>query len=267
MEARLKDFTISYEDQGNGRPVLFIHGFPLCKDLWEPQLQALSENMRVIAPDLCGHGESEPATGPYTMERMAHHCHELIEYLQITQPVILCGLSMGGYVSLSYCKKYPREVAGLILTATKSDNDNEQGRLNRRNTISVAEQSGKDPIIASMLTKLLSPTTVENYPFLVKKVDGLMHNAVSVETIIKDQQGLIDRENMTPFLGMMNLPVCVMHGADDQIIPLSEAQVVHAALPFGRLVIIPKAGHLLNLEKAVIFNQEILSFLQNNYLL
>ncbi len=107
MHIPLPDFTLAYDDRGAGQPVLFIHGYPLSRRLWTPQVEGLSHHIRIIAPDLRGHGESNPVPGPYSVDMLAGDCAALLDALGVNRPVIVCGLSMGGYVALAFMRSYP----------------------------------------------------------------------------------------------------------------------------------------------------------------
>src|SRR5437868_8707627 len=114
--------TINYTDKGEGHAILLVHGFPLSNRMWMSQIDALSATHRVIAPDLRGFGHSPPA-GPFTMESLADDLHALAQELRLV-PFVLAGLSMGGYVSLAYVRKYPDTLRALILLDTKAEADN-----------------------------------------------------------------------------------------------------------------------------------------------
>ncbi len=90
------------EEAGRGVPVLFIHGYPLNRKLWAPQITGLAGAGRILAPDLRGHGESEAMPGAYPMDLLANDLCAFLDVLGITQPVVLCGLSMEG---LYLCKR------------------------------------------------------------------------------------------------------------------------------------------------------------------
>src|ERR671929_2326316 len=92
---------LGYSDTGAGRPVvLLVHGFPLNRSMWDPQLGALRERGRVIVPDLRGFGASEPGPpGRLSMEQHADDLFALLEALDVREPVVYCGLSMGGYIA------------------------------------------------------------------------------------------------------------------------------------------------------------------------
>ena len=88
-----------------------------------------------------------------------------------------------------------------------------------------------------------------------------MISAVNESTIVKDLKALRDRTDSTPLLPGIKVPTLIIHGADDQIIPVSEAQVMQAAIPGARLEVLQNAGHMLNLEQADRFNEAVANFL------
>ena len=263
---RLNDFLMAFDDIGDGFPLLFIHGYPLSRRLWKPQIEGLSDIARVIAPDLRGHGNSTTGISsgggdvPYSMEMLADDCAQLLDTLKIDQPIILCGLSMGGYVSFAFYRKYPHRVAGLILAATRAIADSPAVKENRRKGVDRILSTGIDPIIDSMLPMLISPSSKVGNPALVEFVREIMHS-VSVEGMIGDLLGMMERPDSTPLLTDINVPTIILMGNEDQIIPLNEAEEMHAAISGSKLVILPQAGHLLNLEQPDLFNDVVREYL------
>lgn len=259
----MQNYLMSYSDAGSGIPILFIHGYPLSRKLWEPQINDLQDVARVITPDLRGHGTSQDQNGPYSMDQMANDCAQLLQHLAIGGKVILCGLSMGGYVSFSFYRQYKNQVAGLILTATRAEADSALAKQNRENAIHTAETEGTEQIFTMMLPKLLSPKNFQDSLALNEKAMKIMHSAVTKDIVVKDQVALMNRANSTSMLPQIDIPVLIIHGVDDQIVPIQEAQTMHAAIKGSTLVILPKAGHLLNLEQPVLFNSSIRNFIKN----
>ncbi len=260
MKVRLKDCTIEYQDRGEGAPLLLIHGYPLSRKQWDPQIDGLSGAARVIAPDLRGFGGSEAVAGDYTMEMLADDCHALLEGLDILQPVVVGGLSMGGYVTFAFYRKYPEWVAGLILAATRPGPDADPAKAKRDEAAALAQKGGSAAIAESMLPKMLSPKTYQNNPGLVGRVREIMESA-SVEGIRGALMGMKNRPDSTPLLEEIQKPVLVLHGADDQLIPPQEAEATHAKIKGSRLQILPDSGHLLCLEQPHLFNQAVREFL------
>ncbi len=258
----LPDFTMAFDDVGSGKAILFIHGYPLTRKMWQPQIDGLSSFLRVIAPDLRGHGESTPTKGIYSMDLLARDCIDLLDYLNI-EKVYLCGLSMGGYISLAFTRKYPERLAGLILTATRASADTEEGKINRERAIENAQKNGIIPIIESMIPRLLSPYTFDHQPQLVEEVRQIMQN-VTLEAVIGDLSGMKERPDSRAYLHKINVPTLIIHGKEDQLIPIAEVEEMNAAIPHSQLVLFDKCGHLPNLEAKELFNQTVLNFVNEN---
>jgi 3-oxoadipate enol-lactonase len=261
----LNNFKMAYSDQGARMPLVFVHGYPLNRRIWQPQLEGLSGEVRVIAPDLRGHGESTATPPPYSMDSHADDLHSLLQKLELPLPIVLCGLSMGGYVSLAYIRRYPQDIAGLILTATRAAADSSEGRQNREKAIRLAEGQGAAAIADGMLAKLLAPGTYEANTRLVEETYQIMLQT-SLAGIVGDLMGMKDRPDSTPLLEHIHQPVLIIHGADDQIIPVAEARGMQAALPDAELVIIGEAGHLVNLEQPEQFNAAVTQWLHHTRL-
>ena len=100
------DVTLHVVDQGEGTPLLLVHGFPLSHAMWQAQIDAFSTHCRVIAPDLRGFGRSGVTSGTVTMEQYADDLNALLDRLEITEPVAFVGLSMGGYIAWQFWRKY-----------------------------------------------------------------------------------------------------------------------------------------------------------------
>ena len=114
MKATVNGIQIAYTDEGQGLPLLFLHDFPLSRRAWSKQVDEFKTRFRVIAPDLPGFGDSEAASGPISMNRIAEDLHALLEHL-VTGPVILAGHAMGGLVALAFANAFPRFLRGLVL--------------------------------------------------------------------------------------------------------------------------------------------------------
>lgn len=267
MQKRIKNFTMYYEDTGgDGIPILFIHGYPLSSRLWGPQIEALAGAARVIAPDLRGHGRSEPVAGPYWMDLLAEDCAELLDAIGVDEPVVLCGLSMGGYVSFAFYRQYGVRVRGLVLAATRAGEDSEAGKQARDQAAQKAREQGVAKVVEDMLPKMMAPSTYEERPELVEQVRRIMLET-SVAGATGDLQGMKARIDSTNTLRQIDLPTLILHGEDDQLIPASEAQAMAAAINENSaenaiLELIPKAGHLLNLEQPERFNEAVLRYLK-----
>ena len=261
MQTFVNNFEMAYEVRGEGPPLLLVHGFPLNKEMWQPQLNALQDVATVIAPDLRGHGASEAVAGEYSMDLLADDCHALLESLQVAEPVVVCGLSMGGYIALAFYRRYPERVAGLVLAATRAGPDSPEAKANRDKMAARAGEKGAGAIAEDMLPKMLAPETYTANPALVARVKQIMEGT-SVPGIQGALLGMKARPDSTPLLAQIDVPALVLHGADDQLIPVEEGRAMHAALPDSRLEVLPGAGHLLNLERPEFFTQAVRGLLE-----
>lgn len=259
MKIQLSNFTMAYEDTGRGRPILFVHGYPLGRRIWQPQLQHLLGSARILAPDLRGHGDSEYTPGPFTMEQHADDCAEFLKAHGVEEPVILCGLSMGGYASFQFVQKYPERVAGLVLAATRAAADDAEGKTARDAAIQRARAEGMGAVCAQMLPKLLTEHTRRQKPKVVELVERtILKN--SADAAIADLEGMKQRPDMRASLAAIDVPTLILHGANDCLIPQVEAEAMRDAIPNAELHVLEGAAHLLNVEQPAAFNEKIKAF-------
>jgi len=259
---RVNNLRIAYKETGRGVPIIFVHGFPLNHQLWEPQLSGLKETMHVIALDLPGHGESEARSNAYLMNLVANDVNGFIDALGITTPVVICGHSLGGYMLGQFYQVYGKRLSGLIFTATRASPDSEAARLNRDRLVALARQSGTQALVEDVLPKLMSPKTYKRRPELVDEVRGIMRTT-SLEGMVGDLLGMRARPDTHDLLRKVNVPSLVIHGTDDQLIPLSEGERIKDMIPGARMCVIPEAGHLPNLEQPELFNHAVIEFIKN----
>ncbi|MFN2214985.1 MAG: alpha/beta fold hydrolase [Anaerolineales bacterium] len=262
MIMQIGNLQLNVEDRGSGRPLLLIHGFPLNLEMWRPQIESLSTKQRIIAIDLRGHGLSPSTPGPYPMRLLAEDCAALIKALEVDQPLVVCGFSMGGYISFSLYRHHPDLFSGLILASTRAGADTDQGKTNRGQAIAKVRQQGIHPVIESMLPALVAPKTYRENHELVQQVTGIMEQT-SPEGMISALQGMMERPDSTGMLGEINVPTLIVHALDDQIISISDSEAMHTGIPNSQLEIIPEAGHLLNLEQEKKFNEIVTNFINS----
>jgi 3-oxoadipate enol-lactonase len=260
MKFILDNGFLVYERGGIGTPILFIHGFPLSRKIWNAQQEGLSDIADIISVDLRGFGDSFPFQAPYSMELFAEDCTRLLESEKISSPLIICGLSMGGYITLALYRNYPQLFKAMILTSTRSGADSDQGKVNREKTIINVREHGVGNIVDDMLPKLVSNTTLSTRPSLLNTLRSIMLET-SVQGVIGSSEGMKNRTDSTSLLSQIKFPVLIIHGADDQLIPISEAEDMHRQIANSHLEIIPAAGHLLNMEQPDLYNQIIRDFI------
>jgi 3-oxoadipate enol-lactonase len=261
MKIDTGELTLAYEDTGRGPPVLFIHGYPLGRRMWRPQLEALLGNMRMVCPDLRGHGDSEAGQTPFTIDLHADDCVDLLDALEIDEPVVVCGISMGGYVALALQRMYPERVAGLVLVSTRAGADSAEGKAKRDQAMAQARDHGVSAIVDSMLPKMFAPQNVKRKEAVIKTLDQVMRKT-SLEGVLGDLVAMRDRPDATPTLSAIEVPTLVIHGRDDQLIPFSEGEALAGGIRGAQLVALDDTGHLPNLEQPQAFNTAVRDFVK-----
>jgi len=117
-------------------------------------------------------------------------------------------------------------------------------------------------VIDSMLPKMMAPNTYATDPELVARVKQIM-DSTSQEGMVAALLGMKERPDSTPMLGEIGVPTLILHGLDDQLIPVNEAEIMHVAIKNSHLHLLQDAGHLLNLEQPDLFNQVVGDFLES----
>jgi len=235
-------------DQGRGRPVLLVHAFPLDHSMWDAQVAALASRWRMIAPDLRGFGESQVSEGTVTMEQFADDLAGLLDELGIDEPVVFCGLSMGGYIGWQFYRKYASRVRAMILCDTRAVADTPEARAGRKDMIDRVLREGPEPVAQAMIPKLLAASTIASHPEMAAGVHRVIVSN-DPQGIAAALRGMRDRPDATDLLSQIRCPCLVLVGKFDAISTLEEMRSIAAKIPDAKLVTIAGAGHLTPLEQ------------------
>lgn len=239
--------SLAVEVRGDGPALLFVHGYPLDRTIWRDQIDAL-EGFRRIAPDLRGMGESDAPDLGYGMPTYAADLAALLDTLGVDD-VILCGLSMGGYVIFEFLRRWRERVRAVVLMDTRAEPDGTEARRSRDLAAASARESGAGVIAEQMLPKMLGTSTPERSPEVVERVRRLMAGT-PVAGLVGALAAMRDRPDSTGLLPTLaGLPVLVLVGEEDAITPPDAARRLAAAIPGARLVVITGAGHLPPVER------------------
>lgn len=257
MNVRINGINLAYTDRGEGLPVVFLHAFPFNRRMWEPQVQALSDRYRIIAVDLRGHGESDAPLWRYTLELFADDVTGLLDHLGIQQAV-LAGLSMGGYLSFAFYRKYRERVKALVLADTRADADKPEMITWRFNLAQKVYQEGAKAVADEMGPKLLSPKAK---PAVVEQVRAIILST-QMSGIVGDLMAIAERPDSTPLLAQITCPTLVLVGQHDVLTTPEENKRIADGIKNARFEVIPEAGHMSNLEQPEAFNRAVAMFLE-----
>lgn len=261
MFAEVNGVRLAYSDLGEGEAVfLLVHGFPLNRSMWDPQVGVLRTMGRVIAPDLRGFGASEAGPpGPLSMDQHADDLAALLDYLRVVGTVIYCGLSMGGYIGFSFWRRHRERVRAFVLADTRASADTDQGRAGRLQMAAAAEALGSSqPAIDGMLPTFFAPSLRLDGP-IPRRVEAMMAGTPG-RVVADGQRGLADRPDSLGLLPSIDVPALVVVGEHDRLTPPFESERMSADIPEATLEVIPQAGHMSNLENPDAFNQALVRF-------
>lgn len=247
--------------QGEGSPLVFVHGFPLDHSMWRWQLGQFTRTHRVIAPDLRGFGESDVTEGKVTMEQFADDLAAMLDELHVTEPIVLCGLSMGGYIAFEFVRKHGQRLAGLILCDTRAGADSAEARQQRLATADRVLSEGPSAIADSMVSRLFGQKIRQEQPQVVEQTQRLILGTPRMG-IAAATLGMADRRDMTGFLPEISVRTLAIAGEEDELTPPAEMRQMAEAIPGAEFVTIPAAGHMAPLEASGPVNAAIQTFLQ-----
>ncbi|MCW2652345.1 MAG: alpha/beta hydrolase fold protein [Mycobacterium sp.] len=251
---------VAYREAGQGPALLLIHGMASSSHTWRAVLPQLSTGHRVVAPDLLGHGQSAKPRGDYSLGAIAVWLRDLLDELGITR-VTVVGHSLGGGIAMQFAHQHPEYCERLVLIGS--------GGLGAEVgwTLRLLSAPGAEfvlPIIAPQ------PAVAVGDRLRTWLASAGIQNVVAGETWYA-YSSLSDRQTRNAFLRTLRsvvdyrgqavsafsrlhftsgLPVLLIWGDQDPIIPVGHAQAAHEALPGSRLLVLPGVGHYPHLEAA-----------------
>lgn len=247
---------LAYTDAGRGDCVVLIHGHPFDRTLWDPQVAALRDDFRVLAPDLRGFGLS-PVTPRYvTMRDYAGDVAGLLDHLGIERAAIV-GLSMGGLVTMELAGWRPEHCWAIGLVATTAEPVTPSEQVARRDRADAVERDGMQVLVDYMHSGLYGP----GCPAAVRaRVDAMM-SAAPPAGAAAALRGRADRPDYRAVLAGLDIPALVCVGSEDPWSDRAVTDEILGCLKHPELLMIDGVGHLPNLEAEQEFNDALRDFL------
>jgi 3-oxoadipate enol-lactonase len=256
----VNDFQLSYDDLGEGSiPIVFLHGFPFDKTMWQVQLEFLKSSYWLIACDIRGFGKSTDEESPLSMDLFADDLIKFMDTLNI-EKAIICGLSMGGFIALNAMKRFPDRFDALILSDTQCIADTEEVKENRFKAIEKIEADGVFDFNDGFIKKVFHKDSIENKKELVRDLRNVVFSN-SEHIIKKGLVALAERSETCSILDKINIPTLILCGREDEVTPLVQSEMMHESIEGSILHVIDNAGHVSNLEQPTEFNKHLLDFL------
>jgi pimeloyl-ACP methyl ester carboxylesterase len=260
LTVNVNGFNLSYDDVGEGLiPIVFLHGFPFDKTMWQEQLDFLKTTHRVIACDIRGFGKSKDEESHLGMDLFANDLILFIDKLGL-EKVIICGLSMGGFIALNAMKRFPSRFVALILCDTQCVADSYEVKVKRYKTIGDIKEYGVTNFNEGFIKNVFHEDSITNKPELVEQLRSVVF-ANSKHIITQGLVALAERSESCSILDEITIPTLIICGREDAVTPLDESKFMNKHIKGSILHVISNAGHVSNLEEPSKFNKHLHDFL------
>ncbi|WP_407333590.1 alpha/beta fold hydrolase [Enterovibrio sp. 27052020O] len=265
QKIRINGRNMSYLDVGQGPVVVFGHSYLWDSVMWQPQIEALSKQYRCIVPELWAHGQSDAApASTNTLVDYADDILSLMDHLDIEQ-FALVGLSVGGMWGTELVLKAPTRVKALVLMDTFVGYEPEVAKAKYVAMFNTIEQlETVPPAMIDAITPLFFANDAEqDNPELVAGFKAMLAglSGEKAKAIVRIGRMVFDRRDTFDDIEKLTLPTLIMVGAEDKPRPPLESMLLHDAIHGSEFVLIPKAGHISNLEQPEFVNEALTRFL------
>jgi 3-oxoadipate enol-lactonase len=261
MRIQANGIQMNYELSGKkGNPVVVLsHSLASSLVMWNPQMDILTPDFQVLRYDIRGHGDSDVPSGAYTIEVLRDDAMGLLDALNIDQ-VHFIGLSMGGMIGQSLALSSPHRLRSLVLCDTASVIPQEaqpiwQERINK------ALSKGMKAQVDETMERWFTPSFLKQNSTMVQIIRRQIL-ATPVQGYIGSAEA-IRKLNYLDQLSKIKIPTLIMVGEDDPGTPVSASEAIHKRLSNSKLLILPSARHLSNIEQAEAFNANLIKFLKD----
>lgn len=259
MKLKANDIEVNCEVSGkqDAPAVMLSHSLGSSLFMWNPQIEALESHFRVFRYDMRGHGESDAPHGAYTLEQLGEDAVGLLDALNI-QVVQWVGLSIGGMIGQYLALNHADRLRSLVLCDTAAAIE-EEAQAMRQQRIETAREQGMEPLVESTLDRWFTQDFLKrNSPqvdlirrhFLATPVAGYIGCSEAIGNL-----------NYLERLSEVKTPTLIIVGEEDPATPVAASEAIHERMPNSRLVVLPSAAHLSNVEQPDAFNRALIGFL------
>jgi len=260
MKKQTNGIDTYYEVHGKeGLPWLVLsHSLACSARMWDEQIAAFKDRYRILAYDTRGHGQTDAPAALYPLEQLADDLKALLDGLRISR-AHYCGLSMGGMIGQTFALKYPGIFTTLVLADTTSRMPAEALPA-WQDRIRIAQEKGMKPLVEPTLGRWFTEPYRKAAPQTMQRIGALIGT-----TPVAGYVGCchaIPKINLTSRLKEIRTPILIIVGEDDPGTPVAMSKEIHENAPGSKLVVLPKAAHLSNIEQSAAFNRALDEFLK-----
>jgi 3-oxoadipate enol-lactonase len=240
--------------------LIFVHGFPFDHKMWDLQIAYFKEHYNCFTYDIRGLGQSPAGDGQFTIESFVDDLFGLMGNYKFHNP-ILCGLSMGGYIALRAIERDEHKFKALILCDTKSEADNNAGKINRAAGIREINNIGAEQFAENFVKKCFAEKFVNSNKKEYEEVVSRAKKSVP-EGLKGCLLAMAARTDTTDYLPKMKIPVLVLCGEEDKLTTPEVMKSMADKINGSEFHIVPGAGHVTPVENPKFFNSMVEKFLK-----
>jgi 3-oxoadipate enol-lactonase len=262
LKNSVNNLAVYTNGEANNTPIIFVHGFPFDHRMWDTQIESMKKNYFCVTYDTRGLGESDAGDGQYTMETFVDDLDSIINKLGLKKPV-LCGLSMGGYISLRAIERMQEKFSALILCDTKAASDNNEAKLKRAGAIKRINEGDFEGFINEFVancfySKFISDNRTEYQSVLTK---SKKNNPLGVKGCLL---AMAARTDTSEGLNNILIPTLIICGSEDKLTPPDVMMAMADKIKNSEFILVEGAGHMTPVEKPIVVSDAIQSFLKKN---
>lgn len=260
MKEIINGLSVFLEGNSKDQSIIFLHGFPYDHTMWKTQIDELSENYFCVTYDIRGLGDSPVGDGQYTMESFVDDLEIIIDQLKLVKPV-LCGLSMGGYISFRALERMEEKFSAVILCDTRSESDNNEGKLKRAAAIKRINADGLAPFAKDFITNCFGESYKQNHSdeFGKRITKSSTFDPIGVKGSLL---AMLGRNDTTEYLSKIKIPALVICGEFDALTPPAVMKPLAEKINGAEFVVIKNSGHMSPIENPKEVTEAIEKFLR-----
>jgi len=260
IKHNIRGLNVIESGETNKQAIIFVHAFPMCNRMWDKQVEALQDKYRVVVYDLRGFGYSEYGDGHFTIESHVSDLISIVDSLKLEKPVV-CGLSMGGYITLRALELYQSKFKGAIVADSKAEGDNNPTRHARSEQMKMVKNGQREQFTENFIKAALSEANytekTELVSFLKEMISWQKNEAITGALLT-----LAARTDTTEGLDKFDLRMLIVAGKDDKLTPPEFSKIIYGKTRNSDIKLISNAGHLPNMENPEEFNAAIIEFMK-----
>ena len=253
--AEIVELNFRWDGRDDAPVLVLSHAVGLSMALWEPQLESFGRHFRILRYDHRGHGGSPAPPGPYRIEDLGRDLLHLLDRLELER-VSLCGLSLGGMVGMWLGANAPERLDRLVLCCTAARMPQPELFTDRAERV---RRDGMESVADAAIARWFTPAFLQRDRETVAYYRALFvsTNAAGYASACEALAEMDQRADLT----RIDVPTLVIAGAEDQATPVDQSRLIAERIDGSKLVILPNAPHIANVEQPQALGAEVLGFL------